>query len=56
MPDKMNLEYLKVLYCEFQKYEVMTMSVVSGQSNKHATHMLTSQAGILKAAEMRKQT
>ena len=28
MPDKMNL---KLLYCEFQKYEVMTMSIVSGQ-------------------------
>ena len=28
MPDKMDLDYLKLLYCEFQKYKVMTMSVV----------------------------
>ena len=29
MPDKMNLDFLKLLYdCEFQKYEVMTKSVV----------------------------
>jgi len=35
MPDKMNLD-LKLLYCEFQKYEVMTMSVVGGQPRKHA--------------------
>ena len=27
----MNLEYLKLLYCEFQKYVVMTLSVVGGQ-------------------------
>ena len=27
MPDEMNLH---LLYCEFQKYEVMTMSVVGG--------------------------
>ena len=27
MPDKMNLDF-KLLYCEFQKYKVMTMSVV----------------------------
>ena len=32
MPEKMNnLNYLKLLYCEFQKYKVMTMSVVGGQ-------------------------
>ena len=31
MPDKMNLDYLKLLYCEFQKYDVMTLSVVGGQ-------------------------
>ena len=36
MPGKMNLGYLKLLYCEFQKYEVMTMSVVGGQPKKHA--------------------
>ena len=35
MPDKMNLDYLKLLYCEFQKYKVMTMSVVDGQPKKH---------------------
>ena len=34
MPDKMNLDYLKLLYCEFQNYEVMTMSVVGGQPKK----------------------
>ena len=27
IPDKMNSNYLMLLYCEFQKYEVMTMSV-----------------------------
>ena len=35
----MNLDYLttKLLYCEFQKYEVMTRSVVDGQpKKKHA--------------------
>ena len=32
----LNLDYLKLLYCEFQKCEVMTMSVVSGQPKKHA--------------------
>ena len=31
MPDKMNLDYLKLLYDEFQMYEVMTMSVIGGQ-------------------------
>ena len=35
MPDKMNLD-LKLLDCEFQKYEVTTMSVVGGQPKKHA--------------------
>ena len=33
MPDKLNLDYLKLLDCEFQKYEAMTMSVVGGQPN-----------------------
>ena len=38
MPDKMNLDYLKLLYCKFQKYDVMTMSVVSGEpKNKKKT-------------------
>ena len=33
MPDKINLDvdYHKLQYREFQKYEVMTMSVVGGQ-------------------------
>ena len=30
----MNLDYLKLLYCEFQKYKVMTMSVIGGQPKK----------------------
>ena len=34
MPDKMNLDYLKLLYCEFQKHEVMTKPVVGGQPKK----------------------
>ena len=34
MPDKMNLDYLKQLYCEFQKYKVMIMSVVGCQPKK----------------------
>ena len=36
MPDKMNSDYLKLFYREFQKYEVMTMSVtvVGGQPKK----------------------
>ena len=37
MRDKMNLDHLKLFYCEFQKYEVMTMSVVSGQPKKKNT-------------------
>ena len=36
MPDKMNLDCLNLLYCEFQKYEVMTMTVVGGKSKKQA--------------------
>ena len=34
-----NVTYLpdKMLYCEFQKYEVMNMSVVGGQSKKKKT-------------------
>ena len=36
MPDKMNLVYHKLLYCEFHEYEVMTMSVIGGQPKKHA--------------------
>ena len=39
MPDKMNFfDYLKLLFCEFQKYEVMTMSVVGGQPKKKKKH------------------
>ena len=30
MPDKMNLDF-KLLYCEFQKYKVMTISALGGQ-------------------------
>ena len=37
MPDKMNLDYLKLLYGEFQKYEVMIMSVIGGQLPKKNT-------------------
>ena len=35
MPDKVNLDYVKLLYCEYQKYEVITMSVVGGQPKKN---------------------
>ena len=44
MPDKMNLDELKLLYCEFQKYEVMTMTVLGGQpknKNKKKTKTKT---------------
>ena len=34
MPDKVNLDYLKLVKCEFQKYEVLTMSVAGGQPQK----------------------
>lgn len=34
MVDEMNLHYVKVLYSEFPKYEVMNMSVVGGQPKK----------------------
>ena len=36
MPNKMNLDvgYLKLQYREFQKYEVMNMSVVGGLPKK----------------------
>ena len=30
-----NFDYLELLYCEFQKWEVMTMSAVDGQPKKH---------------------
>ena len=36
MSDNVNLDYLKLLYCEFQKPKVMTMAVVRGQPKKHA--------------------
>jgi len=35
MLDKINLDYFKLLYFEFQTYKVMTMSVVRGQPKKH---------------------
>ena len=39
MPDKINLDfYLKLLYCEFQKYEVVTVSIVSDQPRKKDTN------------------
>ena len=43
MANKMNLDYLKLLYCTFQKYEVMTMLVsqkknVQIQVTKQQTH------------------
>ena len=34
MPEKTNLHCLKLLYCEFKKYEVMTMSIVGSQPKK----------------------
>ena len=39
MPDKMNLDYLKLLNCEFQKYEVRTTSVAAGQPKKKNTQI-----------------
>ena len=36
MPDKMNLDYLKLIYCGCQKYEVMTMSVIGGPPKTHS--------------------
>ena len=30
----MNLDYIKLLYCEFRKYELMTIFVVGGQPKK----------------------
>ena len=41
MSDKLNLGYLKQLYCEFQKYEVMTVSAGGGQPKKHANTSYT---------------
>ena len=38
LADEMNLDELKLFYYEFQKYEVMTTSVVGGQPKKHANH------------------
>ena len=34
----MNLDYIKLLYCEFQKYELMTIFVVGGQPKKKKKH------------------
>ena len=42
MPNTMNLNHLKLLYCEFHKYEVMTMSVVGGQPKKKSKYQLKS--------------
>ena len=37
----MNLDYLKLLYCEFQKYiYVTTMSVVGGQPKETRNYQL----------------
>ena len=36
MPDKMNLDDLKLLYRACQKYEVMTMCAVGGQPKNRA--------------------
>jgi len=33
-PVKMNLDYLKLLCCDFQKYKVMTISVMGGHKKK----------------------
>jgi len=38
MPDKMNLDDLKLLYCQFQEYEGMIMS--TGWSAKKEKHEL----------------
>ena len=38
LADRMNLDDLKLFYCEFQKYEVMTTSVGDGQPKKHENH------------------
>ena len=35
----MNLDYIKLLYCEFQKYELMTIVVVGGQPKKKNTEI-----------------
>ena len=49
MLDKMNLDHLRLLYCEFQKYEVMTMTVVGGWSKKHANPRCIKQQNISNA-------
>ena len=51
MPDKMNLSQ-QLLYSEFQKYEVMTMSVVRGppkKKNKNTEIPVTKQQNTLNA-------
>ena len=41
VPDKMNnLDHLKLLYFEFQKYKVMTLSVVGGQLKQKCKYQL----------------
>ena len=46
MPDQMNLDHLNLIYCEFQKYEVMAMSVVGGQpkEKKHEVPVIEQQS------------
>ena len=37
IPGKMNWDYIKLFYCEFQNYKVMTMSVIDGQPKEPAS-------------------
>ena len=55
MPDKMNLDYLKLLYCEFQKYEVMTMSVVGDQPNKKCKSLIITSSYFIKGGGIKDQ-
>ena len=41
MPDKMGLDYLKLHYFEFQKYEAMTMSAEGGQPKRKPNYKAT---------------
>ena len=36
MPENINLDYPKVLYCEIHNYEVMTMFALGAPQKKHA--------------------
>ena len=40
MPVKMNLDYLQLLCCEFQKYKNMNMPVLGGQPKKKKTNKM----------------